>query len=101
MTINISGTENFTEVCWTFGSVFKVGKSDTLQLRTVKTEDVETDVKTESLGESTLFCYCKITRTEKWRKNIAHKTSTCVSVLGCTCKCASVCVCVCVCLGAS
>ena len=97
MTINISGTENFTEVCWTFGSAFKVGKSDTLQLGTVITEDVETDVKTESLGKSTLFCYCKITRTEKWRKNIAHKTSTCVSVLGCTCKCASVCVC----LGAS
>ena len=56
MAINISGIENFTEVCRTFGSVYEVGKSGILQLGTVNV----TDVQTESLGKSIIFCYCKI-----------------------------------------
>ena len=53
MAINIRGIENFTEICRTFESVFEVGKSGTLQLGTVTV----TDVKTESLGTSIIFCY--------------------------------------------
>ena len=64
MAINISGIENFTEVCRTFGSVFEVGKSGILQLGTVNV----TDVQTESLGKSIIFCYCKINQTKKQRK---------------------------------
>ena len=64
MAINISGIENFTEVCRTFGSVYEVGKSGILQLGTVNV----TDVQTESLGTSIIFCYCKINQTKKQRK---------------------------------
>ena len=81
MAINISGIENFTEICRTFGSVFEVGKSDTLQLGTVNV----TDVKTEYLGTSIIICYCKVTKTQPIK---------CV----CACMCWDVCVTVCVCL---
>ena len=77
MAINISGIENFTEVCRTFKSVFEVGKSDTLQLGTVNVRDV----KTEFLGTSIIFCYCKTTQTEKQRKNTSYKIRMCVCVV--------------------
>ena len=75
MAINISGIENFTEVCRTFGSVFEVGKSGTLQLGTVNV----TDVQTESLGTGIIFCYCKINQTKKQRK-VFVKTNRCPSL---------------------
>ena len=88
MAINISGIENFTEVCRTFGSIFEVGKSDTLQLGTVNV----TDVKTESLGMNIFFCYSKITKTKKQQNSTAIKyvrefvcRKVCVSVLMCVC----------------
>ena len=86
MAISISGIENFTEVCRTFGSIFEVGKSDILQLGTVNV----TDVKTEFLGMSIFFCYSKITKTKKQQNNTAIKyvrvyvcRNVCVSVLIC------------------
>ena len=89
MAINISGTENFTEICRKFGSVFEVGESGTLQLGTVNV----TDVKTESLGTRIIFCYCKITQTKKERKDTAYKICMSVRVSGCMCNCVSLCVC--------
>ena len=76
MAINIRGIENFTEICRTFESVFEVGKSGTLQLGTVTV----TDVKTESLGTSIIFCYCKITQIKKQQNNKAYKICTGVRV---------------------
>ena len=87
MAINIGGNENFTEICRTFGGVFEVGKSGILQLGTVNV----TDVKTESLGTSIIFCYYKITQTKKQRNNIACKICTSVRVSVCMCTCAYVC----------
>ena len=81
MAVSISGIENLTEVCRTFGSVFEVGKSDTLQLGTVNV----TDVKPESLGTSIIFCYCKITK-----KCLQPIKCVCVRVLGCMCNCVCV-----------
>ena len=89
MAINIGGNENFTEICRTFGSVFEVGKSGTLQLGTVNV----TDVKTESLGMTIIFCYWRITQTKRQQNNTACKICTSVRVSGCMCKCAYVCVC--------
>ena len=79
MAIDISGIENFTEICRIFGSVFEVGKSDTLQLGTFNV----TDVKAEYLGTSIIFCYCKVTKTQLIK---------CV----CVCLCWDVCVTLCV-----
>ena len=89
LAINITGIKNFTEICSAFESVFEVGKSGTLQLGTA---DI-TDVKTESLGTSIIFSYCKITQTKKQQNNKAYKICTTVRVSGCMCKCAYVSVC--------
>ena len=67
-------------------SVFEVGKSGTLQLGTA---DI-TDAKTESLGTTIIFPYCKITQTKKQQNNKAYKICTTVRVSGCMCKCAYV-----------
>ena len=89
LAINISGIENFTEICKTFGSVFEAGESVTLQIGTVNV----TDVKTESLGTRIIFCYWKITQTKKQQKGTSYKICMSVRVSGCICNCVYMCVC--------